>query len=237
MFIEGVRRAKNKWRVGVGILLGLIIVSLVLSFAFFGSSIGGVSETAQSTDILESAELNAEAAAAAVKDAEGDMTVIGEAAAAYLSLAAFQELYLADSADAYKEALNYAEQMVAACGSTEAADYETAYGYVLEANYGLGDAAALSTAFLESLDFVTISETYINSYYQMMSTLGATEQFITDMDAVKAVLEPQVEEVPVEEGEAEEGEEGDNESGTPAAVLEYVDELLVSAKVENATAD
>lgn len=237
MFIEGVRRAKNKWRIGVGVLLGLIIVSLVLSFAFFGSSIGGVSDTPEATDVLESAELNAEAAAEAVKDAEGDMTVIGQAAAAYLSLAAFRDLYLQDSADAYAEALKYAEQMVAACGATEAADYNTAYGYVLEANFGLGDAAALSAAFTESLDYVTIDESYINGYYQKMSALGASEQFIADMEGVKAILEPQVGEAPAEDAEETEDNEAPGETGTPAAVLEYVEELLVSARVENATGE
>ena len=242
MFIEGLRRAKKKWRIGVGVLLGLIIISLVLSFAFFGSSIG-VSETPQATDILEAAELNAEAKADAVKDAEGDMTVIGDAAAAYLSLAAYQDLYLHDSADAYKEALDFAQQMVAACGSTEAADYNTAYSYVMEANFGLGDAAALSAAFNESLALVTIDESYINSYYQMMSALNALEQFSTDMDAVKAILEPQVEDAdaPAEGEEAvaegEEDNETPGETGTPAAVLEYVDELLTSAKLELDTAE
>ena len=234
MFIEGMRRAKKKWRIGVGILLGLIIISLVLSFAFFGSSIG-VSDTAQPTDILESVEYSAEAAADAVKDAEGDMTVLGQAAAAYLSLAAYQDLYLVDSADAYREALNYAEQMVAACGSTESADYNTAYGYVLEADFGLGDAAALSAAFVESLAYVTIDESYIQSYYQKMSELGDLVQFQADMEEVKAILEPQVGEAPAED--TEEDEETPAETGTPASVLSYVEDLLDAVRIELDTAE
>ncbi|MBR5329412.1 MAG: hypothetical protein IKV45_04315 [Firmicutes bacterium] len=236
MFIEGVRRAKNKWRIGVAVLLGLIIVSLVLSFAFFGSSIGGAADSAPS-DILGSAEYTAEAAAEAVKGAEGDMTVLGQAASAYLSLAAYQVLYMEDPTKAYKEALKYAEEMVAACGSTEAADYNTAYGYVLQANAGLGDAAALSTAFNASLDVVTIDESYINAYYNYMDALGATEQFMNDMETVKAILEPLAEDAPAEDEATEEDIENPGDSGTPAAVLDYIEELLVAAKVEVATSD
>lgn len=246
MFIEGMRRAKNKWRVGVGVLLGLIVISLVLSFAFFGSSIQGVSDSSQATGILESAEAAAEAAAQSAKDADGDMTVQGQAAASYLSLAAYCELYLEDPADAYKEALKYAQNMVKACGGTEAADYNTAYGYVISANAGLGDVDALSAAFLESLSLVTLDESYIQSYYSAMSALGATDQFVADMDEVKSVLKEQIKEEPAEEEAAddEDGEDGEDgeetveaEEATPAALLEYVEELITSAKAEQNTAE
>lgn len=236
MFIEGMRRAKNKWRVGVGVLLGLIVISLVLSFAFFGSSIQGVSDGSDAASgILESAEASAESAAEAAKDADGDMTVQGQAAASYLSLAAYRELYLEDPADAYKEALKYAQNMVDACGGTESADYDTAYGYVIRANAGLGDVDALSAAFLESLSYVTLDESYIQSYYSAMSALDADEQFIADMDEVKSVLNGQIKDEPAEDepAEGEYGEEAtDGEESTPATVLEYVEELIASIGAE-----
>lgn len=241
MFIEGMRRAKNKWRIGVGVLLGLIVISLVLSFAFFGSSIQGVSDSSNAaTGILESAEASAESAAEAAKDADGDMTVQGQAAASYLSLAAYRELYLEDSADAYKEALKYAQNMVDACGGTEAADYDTAYGYVISANAGLGDVDALSAAFLESLSYVTLDESYIQSYYSAMSALDANEQFIADMDEVKSILNEQVEDEPAEEDSAEgedDEESTETEGSTPAAVLEYVEELIASVNAQQNAED
>ena len=232
MFIEGIRHAKKKWRVGVAILLGLIIVSLVLSFAYFGQSVGTAPD-AQGGNPLETAELTAENAAAAADEAAGDATVLGSAAAAYLSLAAYQELYLEDASDSYAAALDYAQQMVTACGTTPDADYISAYSYVFEAYMGLNDAAGLSAAFNEALNVVTLDMDFINTYYQYMYALGAFDLIVTDLEAAKAIAETDA--PAVEEG-AEEAE-GEETEDAPKSLVESIDELIVSARVTSETGE
>lgn len=244
MFIENLRRAKSKWRVWIGILMGLIVISLLATFSYAGNNLNA---SAASTDagLLESAEQMAEDAEKAAKAAANDSTLQGEAAAAYLSLAGYQELYLEDPADAYKKALVYAENMVAACGNVESPDYNTAYGYVLDAEAGLKDAESLSSAFVDSLSVVDIDETYLRSYFNYMSALNAYDQFITDMDAVTEKLEALAAEEPAEsdDAEADETEDGDeaadneSEAKTPAELLNSAAELVRQATVARDTAE
>jgi tetratricopeptide (TPR) repeat protein len=226
MFIEGIRHAKKKWRAGVAVLLGLIIVSLVLSFAYFGQSVG-TAPTAEGGNPLETAEIAAENAAAAADEAAGDATVLGSAAEAYLSLAAYQELYLEDASKSYEAALDYAQQMVTACGSTPDADYATAYSYVFEAYMGLGDADGISAAFNEALTVVTLDQNFVNTYYQYMYSLGAYDLILVDLEAALAIAE----ETAPAEGEGEEDIE------SPMTLAESIEELLVSAKVAKDTAE
>lgn len=231
MFIEGLRRAKSKWRIGVSILLGLIIVSLVLSFAYFGQTMGGTGVT-ETASPLEAAESAAETAAAAANDAAGDATVLGNAAAAYLSLAAYQELYLEDSADSYAAALDYANQMVAACGTTPEADYATAYSYVFEAYMGMGDAAGLSAAFNEALKVVTLDESFIDTYYRYMNVLGDNELLIADLTTAKDLADKAA---PAEDETAAEGEAEEGEATEEVSLSQHIEDLIVSANVEQAT--
>ncbi|MBQ1252688.1 MAG: hypothetical protein IIY02_07210 [Firmicutes bacterium] len=224
MFIEGIRHAKKKWRAGVAVLLGLIIVSLVLSFAYFGQSVG-TAPTAEGGNALETAEIAAENAAAAADEAAGDATVLGSAAEAYLSLAAYQELYLEDASKSYEAALDYAQQMVTACGNTPDADYATAYSYVFEAYMGLGDADGISAAFNEALTVVTLDQNFVNTYYQYMYSLGAYDLILVDLEAALAIAE---ETAPAE---------GEEDIESPMTLVESIEELLVSAKVANDTAE
>ncbi|MGM9566747.1 MAG: hypothetical protein ACI3W6_01020 [Clostridia bacterium] len=239
MFIENLRRAKSKWRVGIGILMGLIVISLLATFSYAGNSMNA-SSASSDTGILASAEAMAEDAEKSAKNAADDATVQGEAASAYLSLAGYMELYLEDPSDAYEKALKYAQNMVTACGSVESPDYESAYGYVLEAQAGLEDADGLSSAFLESLNVMEISEDYLNTYYNYMSSLDAYDQFITDMDTVTEKLEALAADEPEEEESEEtedEEETGNDEAKTPAELMDYAAELVRQATVARDSAE
>ena len=237
MFIENLRRAKSKWRIWIGILMGLIVISLLATFSYAGNSMNASAASSGDTGILASAEAKADEAGKAAKNAAGDATVQGEAAEAYLSLAGYQELYLEDTADAYEKAREYAENMVAACGSVESPDYESAYGYLMEACSGLGDAEGLSSAFQDSLKVMDISESYLNSYFNYMSALSAYDQFITDMDAVTEKLEalaadePEEEEADETEESEDEEETGNDEAKTPSELMDYAAELIRQATV------
>ena len=243
MFIENLRHAKNKWRVLVGILMGLIVISLLATFSYAGRSVGVSGSSDSDSSVLATAEATAENAAKAAKDADGDMTVQGDAAAAFLSLAAYQELFLEDPADSYKEALKYAQAMVTACGDTQEPDYDCAYGYELSAYAGLGDSASLSAAFNESLKFVDIDQTYLDSYFGLMSGLEAYDQFVADMDGVNEKLEKQAAKEPAkdkkEKAKAKESEDGvmAEEEMSASDLIEYVQQLVNQANLSVSSAE
>ncbi len=245
MFIENLRRAKSKWRVWIGILMGLIVISLLATFSYAGNNLNASAGNTD-TSILASAETMAENAESAAKKADNDATVQGEAAAAYLSLAGYQELYLEDPTDAYEKALTYAQNMVTACGSVESPDYESAYDYVLRAEAGLEDVEGLSASFQESLAVLDISQAYLDTYFNYMSSLDAYDQFISDMDAVTEKLEPLAAEEPAEDEEEEKAEEGEEaqesdamnaEEMTPSELLDYTAELVRQATVAKDSAE
>lgn len=190
MFIENLRHAKNKGRLWVGILMGLIVISLVATFAYVGSDYGVSANT--SSDYLTTAEDTAKSAASAAKADAADMDAQGTAASSYLSLATYQDLFLKDNTKSYEKALKYGQAMVTACAGADKPDYETAYGYEFSACQGLADADGLSSAFNESLDKFDITESYLNSYYGAMSTLGAYDQFTTDMATATDLLNKKV---------------------------------------------
>ena len=241
MFIENLRRAKSKWRVGIGILMGLIVISLLATFSYAGNSMTA-SASGSDVGILAAAETKAEDAETSAKNAADDATVQGEAASAYLSLAGYMELYLEDPTDAYENALKYAENMVEACGSVQSPDYESAYGYVLEAQAGLENAEGLSSAFLESLDVMDISEDYLNTYYNYMASLDAYDQFIADMDTVTEKLESLAADEPTEEESekteaSEDSESVEDEKMTPSDLLDYAEELIRQATTAKDSAE
>ena len=225
MFIEGLRRAKNKWRIVVGILMGLIIISLLLTFANFGNKVDS-SGIAKDSSPLGVAETTAENTAASAKAADGDMTVQGEAAAAYLSLAAYQNLYLEDPAKSYEQALVYAQNMVEACGSVKDPDYETAYTYKISALAGIGDAEKLSAAFNESLSHVELSQGYLQAYAQAMMKLDANEQLVTDLTAAQE----QIAANPDKKSETAENEDEAAVSEEPQDLSSYIDTLITQAQ-------
>lgn len=187
MFIENMRHAKNKGRIWVGILMGLILISLFITYANIGGT-SGLGASSSDSGPYATAESTAKNAASAAKADKKDMDAQGTAASAYLNLAAYQNLYLEDGTKSYKKALKYAEAMVTACASAKEPDYATAYGYEFSAYQGLGDADGLSAAFNASLKKVTLSENYLNSYYTAMSALKAYDQFNTDMATVSDLL-------------------------------------------------
>ena len=78
MFIENLRRAKSKWRVGIGILMGLIVISLLATFSYAGNSMTA-SASGSDVGILAAAETKAEDAETSAKNAADDATVQGEA--------------------------------------------------------------------------------------------------------------------------------------------------------------
>lgn len=245
MFIEGLRKAKNKWRILVGVLMGLIIISLLATFSYAGRSVNVSDTNTGDGTILSSVEETAKSAGSAAKKADGDITVQGDAAAAYLNLAAYQDLYLEDSKDSYEKALEYAQNMVEACGSAKDPDYATAYGYEFSAYQGLGDEKGLSDAFNESLSVVDIDESFLNSYYSAMSGLKAYDAFIADMDAVTKKLEALAKEEPAAEEDkttedTEDTEDSENTDSTADSSSEDMtaSELLevVSGLVDNANA-
>lgn len=232
MFIENLRNVKDKRRVLIGVLLGLIILSLLLTFAYFGSDIGVSADNGSTGDFLKDAE-NAAKIAGDVADKSDDMEAQNEAASAYFALAGYQVLHLEDATKSYKKALKYAEAMVAACGSAEAPDYETAYGYEIKAYAGLKDAQGLSAAFNESLEFVELNQSYLSTYNTAMTELDAQEQFIADMETVTAKLQEQAKAEP--KADDEDAEESTEMSASQ--LIDYVASLVAAAQGTSAPAD
>lgn len=238
MFIENMRHAKNKRRFLVGILMGLIMISLVATFAYVGSDFGVSADT--SSDYLATAESTAESAASEAKSAKDDMEAQGTAASAYISLATYQDLFLEDNAKSYEKALKYGQAMVAACANADKPDYETAYGYIFSAYQGLDDAKGLSAAFNESINNFDITQSYLDSYYSAMSALGANEQFVTDMKAVTSLLNDKQAEEEAAGGSEEaaedeksedskDGEDTGTEEVSTSDLIAYVAQLVSQA--------
>jgi hypothetical protein len=235
MFIENMRHAKHKKRWLVGIILAAVLVGLFAMYGNLGNNLGISSSS--SNDALSTAQDTAKSAASAAKSSEDDMDAQGTAASDYLSLAAYQSLYLEDNTKSYEKALDYAKAMVTACGSAETPDYETAYGYEFSAYEGLGDADGLSSAFNESLSYVDLTESYLSTYYSAMSSLEAYDQFNTDMDTVTTKLEK----LEAKEGSSSTTTDSEDESETVTTsdLIDYVASLVsesTSAAAESETA-
>lgn len=244
MFIENLRHAKNKGRLWVGILMGLIVISLVATFAYVGSDYGVSANT--SSDYLTTEEDTAKSAASAAKADDTDMDAQGTAASAYLSLAIYQDLYLEDNTKSYEKALEYGQAMVTACASADEPDYETAYGYEFTAYQGLADADSLSSAFNESLDQFDITESYLDTYYSAMSTLGAYDQFVTDMESVTSLLNDKLAEEEAaggdeeatddEDADSEDSGDTDTEDVSTSDLIDYVATLVSEATAASTSA-
>jgi hypothetical protein len=233
MFIENLRHVKNKRRLLVAILMGLIMISLVATFAYVGTDYGVSANT--SADYLASAEEGAKSAESAAKADASDVDAQESAVYAYLSLAAYQELYLEDNAKSYEKALKYAQAMVAAYADADEPNYEAAYSYEISAYRGLADADGMSDAFNESLGAFDLTQSYLDTYYSAMSTLGANDQFVADMETVASMLKDQLEEGETAGSEEEATEDEDSEASeetgavTASDLLDYVATLVGEA--------
>lgn len=211
MFIENLRNVKKKWKVPALILIVLLVMGLLSSFAYLGSSFGGMGSgnSAQGLDYYATAAENAEKAA---KKNSDDADAILAAVQAYDDYATYQILYLdKDSAASYGKMKEYGEKLLALYGTqeTEDADWANAYMFVIRADLAVDNVDGAREAFNQSLTSMTLTSEYLNNYSSAMMAKELYTELEEDMNAAAAVLEPLASE---EEATDEEGETDDSEA-------------------------
>lgn len=226
MFIENLRSVKKKWKIPALILIILLVLGLLSSFAYLGSSIGNVGggSNAEGIDYYAKAAENAEKA---VKKDNAESILA--AVSAYDDYATYQVLYLDNgSTKSYEKMQKFAKDLLAlyATQETEADAWSAAYMYAIRADLALNDVEAARAAFNESLSTITLSSEYLSNY---AAALGAKElyaELAEDMSAAVAVLQPLADaEAPAEDAEAEGNEATDTEDGA-----ETMSDVLATAQ-------
>lgn len=235
MFIENLRSVKKKWKVPALILIVLLVLGLLSSFAYLGSSFGGMGSgnNAEGLDYYATAAENAEKA---VKKNSEDADTLLAAVQAYDDYATYQVLYLDNgSAASYGKMKEYGEKLLALYGAqeTEDADWANAYMFVIRADLAVDNVDGAREAFNQSLTAMTLTSEYLNNYSSAMMAKELYTELAEDMNAAAAVLEPLAGE---DEEAAEEGSEGadddvEAEEGTgEEAEAETASDVLAAAQ-------
>ncbi|MDO4542055.1 MAG: hypothetical protein Q4C00_04400 [Bacillota bacterium] len=232
MFIENLRNVKKKWKIPALVLIVLLVMGLLSSFAYLGATYGNVGSgnNAQGLEYYATAAENAEKSA---KDSDDAETVLA-AAAAFDDYATYQVLYLdKGSVESYGKMKEYAEKLLSIYGSqeTEDADWAAAYMYVIRASLAVDDVDGAREAFNESLTAMTLTSDYLNDYTSAMMAKEFYSELAEDMEAAEAVLEPLAaaeEEAGDEEAEAEEEAAEDTQDATEDAAETPADVLATA---------
>lgn len=239
MLFENLRNVKKKWKVPALIVIIVLILGLLSSFAYLGSSFGSGTNTAATGTSIESLESQAKEAAKAADDSDDGETVIA-ASEAYYDLAVYQQLYNegADAKESYQLMKNYAEKALDIYGSVETTDaqWQTAYLLLMQADAAGNDVESLRAHFADSLNVTVPSSDYLQTYANLLYTAEDYQAIVDDMNAAVAVLEPLAtnEEETEEETAAEEEETTDDTATsteeTPSDVLATANQLITTAQ-------
>ncbi len=236
MFIENLRNVKKKWKVPALILIVLLVLGLLSSFAYLGTSFGGgsIGSNAEGIDYYATAAENAEKAAEKNGD---DVDTLLQAVTAFDNYATYQVLYFDNgSAESYGKMRDYANKLLALYGGQETDDsaWADAYMYVIRADLALDDVDGAREAFNKSLSTITLTSDYLNNYSTALMTKELYDELVEDMNAAIAVLEPLAGDVE-EDSEAEEDETetdtADSGEETMADVLSTAQSNLEYAKM------
>ncbi|MEG1868923.1 MAG: hypothetical protein RR219_08340, partial [Clostridiales bacterium] len=114
MFIEQLRHVKKKWKVPALILIVLLVLGLLSSFAYLGASYGNMGGgTAQAKDVDYYADVAKTAEKAVKKDPEKEDALLA-AIAAFDDYATYQILYLDDNGanESYAKMLGYSNDLM-----------------------------------------------------------------------------------------------------------------------------
>lgn len=232
MFIEELRHVRKKWKVPAMVLIVLLVLGLLSSFAYLGSSYGNVGSNTDSGDTYKS---TAKSAAKAVKDKESADNLLA-AVTAYDDYAAYQVLYLDDNGakESYAKELDYVDRLLKLYGSQETTDAEwvKAYTAAIGANIAVGDTDKARSLFKESLSAMTVSSDYLSQYTQTMMGKELYSELSEDLNAAIAVLQPLADAYEEENPSADKEETTDETTAeTPVTVLETANSNLQYAQM------
>lgn len=239
MLFENLRNVKKKWKVPALAVIIVLILGLLSSFAYLGSSFGSGTNTAANGTSIENLESLAKDAAKAANGSD-DGDTVAAASEAYYNLAVYQQLYNEgkDAQESYQAMKEYAEKALELYGSVETTDaqWQTAYLLLMQADAAVSDMETLRAHFADSLKVTVPSSDYLQSYANLLYTAEDYQAIVDDMNIAVALLEPLAaeEDENTEDAEAEEEETSEDttttDAETPADVLATANQLISSAQ-------
>ncbi|MEG0874636.1 MAG: hypothetical protein RSH79_04950 [Clostridiales bacterium] len=194
MFIEQLRHVKKKWKVPALILIVLLVLGLLSSFAYLGASYGNMGGgTAQAKDVDYYADVAKTAEKAVKKDPEKEDALLA-AIAAFDDYATYQILYLDDNGanESYAKMLGYSNDLMSKYYKDKATDeqWSKAYSYNIQGYLALDDVKAARASFKESLTNMTLTSDYLNNYSAALMAKKNYTAIAEDMAAAAEVLKP-----------------------------------------------
>ena len=195
MFIENLRHVRKKNKILMIVLVALIAIGLLSTFAYLGSSFGGSSSGSGGylDNAVASLESSAKTYEKSIRDNAEDTAALAGAVDTYAQLAAYQDLLLDSKAseESYARAAGYAEQFVALLegGSTvEAADAATVFLSLEKAQLAEGNVNAARETFAGSWTYVGQESTYIEGYANAMIAAEYFAEATEDVNAFRATI-------------------------------------------------
>ncbi len=242
MLFENLRNVKKKWKVPALVVIIVLILGLLSSFAYLGSSFNTGTNSASTGDTLKDLAATAKAAAKAAKGSDDAENVLA-AANAYYNLAVYQQLYNEGdkSAESYQQMKDYADKVLKLYGSVETTDaqWQEAYLLLMRGDIATDDLEGARAHFQDSLKVTTPSSSYLQTYAGLLYTAKEYQAIIDDLNDAIKVLEPlaaDAEEAEDEEDEAEDGEDSTEEETsesteeTPSDIISTANMLIQSAQ-------
>lgn len=238
MLFEKLHNAKKTWKIPVLVVIILLLMGLLGSFAYLGSSFNtGTNTTATNGDTMDNLKDLAKSAGKSADSSNDDADAALAAANAYYNLAAYQQLYNeGDKAQkSYQTMKTYTEKTLEIYGSAETTDaqWQEAYQLLFIADNAIGDVDGMRASFEESLAVMVPGSSYLQTYASLLAAAEDYQSAIDDLNAAIKVLQPLAD-------TGDEDDENDDENAdaeTPADVIETANSLIEQYQIYLPTDD
>ncbi len=172
MFIENLRHVKKKWKIPMLIGVGLILVGLLGSYAYFGSTYNGISAGGTGAEQrIKTLESNVKALEKSVKADPDNSALVVELADNYFDLGSYRLLLLKESAakDSFMSAVtHYQKAAQLFTGETEETTWVNLYSRWIGSNIQIGDINGAKKTFEGSLEPLPYNIEVLKAYGDQM---------------------------------------------------------------------
>lgn len=200
MFIENLRHVKKRSKYIMIVLVVLIAIGLLSTFAYLGSSFNGANaaDGTYTENMIANLESSAKTYTKELKQDAANTEALANAASTYATLGAYQNLLLDETAaqKSYTSAKDYANQLIAYYEENggEEGDWATAYGVLFECDLATGNLDGARTAFTESWEKAGLNADILNSYTTFMTSYMYFTEASEDLQSYKDYLPADAEE-------------------------------------------
>ncbi len=195
MFIENLRHVKKKWKIPMLIGVILILLGLMGSYAYMGSSYGATTSGIDLDSRIDTLKSNIKALKKEVKENPEDGALLYELGQDYYSLAAYQTLLFKedDAATAYESAIGNFEQAAQLfTGETTDEEWVELYTRWFGSYIALGDPDGACEVFQSSVEPLGYNADVLSAFASQMQSAEQEDALIEQLTALS-------EEVPEDE--------------------------------------